>query len=143
MKKIMIDMDGVLADFMDSYNKKFVKNKIEYPQSQYGFFKDLIPMKNAISSLRRLQEKYDVWILTAPSVMNPMCYTEKREWIEKNFDIDLCHKLIISYDKSLIIGDYLIDDSTCNKQNEFVGEFIHFGSDNFKDWDEICKYFNV
>lgn len=143
MKKVMIDMDGVLCNFQKSYDEKFVKNKIEYPQSQYGFFRELEPIHNAIESVRKLQTKYDVWILTAPSVLNPLCYSEKREWIEKHFDIDLCYKLIISPDKSLIKGDFLIDDMNTNGQDCFDGEWIEFGGEQFKNWEVVCNYLNV
>ena len=54
-------------------------------------------------------DKFDMWFLTAPSIKNPMSYAEKRVWIETNsFPPE---RLIICPDKSLLKGDYLIDDN--------------------------------
>ena len=85
MKKIVyIDMDDVLCDFIGNYNKAKQSNpEIEYPQSKKGFLINLPPLKNAVESVEKLKSKYDVYVLTAPSVFNPVCYSEKREWVEK------------------------------------------------------------
>ena len=44
-------------------------------------------------------------------------------------------RLIISQNKHLNIGDYLIDDRTANGVGQFRGEYIHFGSEKFPDWN--------
>ena len=143
MKRIYIDMDGVLADFYGAFRQKKSQDKtIEYPQSKTGFFESLDPIKNAIDAYNHLDKHFDVWVLTAPSVLNPLCYTEKRLWIEKHLGIDRCHKLIIAPDKSLLKGDYLIDDTITKGQTEFEGELIHFGQEKFKDWYSIIEFFD-
>lgn len=44
-------MDGVLCDYEKAYNIKLQENpEIKYPQSQYGFFRGLKPIKGALSS---------------------------------------------------------------------------------------------
>ena len=73
--------------------------------------------------------------------MNPLSYTEKRLWIEKYFGLEWCKKLILAYDKSLLKGDYLIDDSVGKGQLEFEGELIQIGTDKFPDWKSIINYF--
>jgi 5'-nucleotidase len=141
MKRIYIDMDGVLAKFLKrqlEVKRKFPN--LQYPQSQYGFFSRLEPIENAIESVIELNKHYDVWFLTRPSFNNIHCYSEKAEWILNYFGFDLLQKLIICGDKSLVKGDYLIDDSTIHGQTEFEGELILFGSDKFKDWIEVKKY---
>jgi len=139
-------MDGVLCDFYGAHKKAIMKNPHnKFPQSEYGFFANLEPLPVAIKAVKRLMasEEYEVYILTAPSVMNPLCYTEKRIWIEKYFGMELVNKFIITPNKGLSKGDYLIDDNTSGRgQNLFEGELIHFGSDEFPNWKEVLIYLN-
>ncbi|RDL44156.1 hypothetical protein DN730_11020 [Marinomonas piezotolerans] len=143
---IYIDMDDVLCDFTGAHKKAIKCNpKVLYPQSQYGFFANLEPIPNAIESVIFLinSEHFDPYILTAPSIKNPLCYTEKRIWIEKHFGLEFVNKLIISPNKCLLKGRYLIDDNAQGKgQDAFEGELIHFGSETFPSWREVNQYLN-
>ena len=88
-------------------------------------------------------EYFTIYILTAPSIKNPLCYIEKRLWIEDNFGLEMVKKLIISPNKGLNKGDYLIDDNEFGKgQENFEGKLIHFGSEEFINWKQILEYFN-
>lgn len=132
-------MDDVLCDYVAERNKKLLENPdILYPQSQYGFFTNLEPIEGAIEGVNYLRTKFDVYILTRPSYKNPLCYTEKRIWIEKHFGLEFCKNLIIAYDKSLLRGDYLIDDV---RWDDFEGKQLLFGSDEFKNWEKVKEYF--
>jgi len=141
---VYVDMDDVLADFSKGHAKALKINPHnKYPQSEYGFFSGLGYISNAICCMGQLirSPNYDVYILTAPSVMNPLCYTEKRLWIEKHFGMAMVNKLIISPNKGLNKGHYLIDDNISGKgQENFEGEVIHFGSDKFKGWGSVIDY---
>lgn len=142
--RIYIDMDNVLCDYQTAYNKAIKENpEIKYPQSQYGFFRNLEPIRFAVQAFESLTKYYDTWILTAPSTRNPLCYSEKREWVERYLGFDSVEKLIISPDKSLLIGDYLIDDIEAGKakQNQFKGTLIVFGCEKFNDWMDVLEYF--
>ena len=81
------------------------------------FFKQLEPLDGAIEVVNYLRsvDTLDVYILTAPSVLNPHSYSEKRIWIENHFDLKFCEKLIISSNKGLLKGDILIDDYASGK----------------------------
>ena len=144
-KIIYIDMDDVLCNFSKARAKALeIEPETIYPQSQYGFFRNLEPMEEAIKSVHTLldDDKFDVYILTAPSVLNPMCYTEKRDWVEKHLGMDMAHRLIISPHKNLNKGDYLIDDNIEGKGQERVeGTLIHFGSNDYPDWNSVMDYF--
>lgn len=142
--RIYIDMDDVLCDFTSAYKNMRIKYpEIKYPQSQYGFFRNLKPMERAVNTFKMLSNTFDVWILTAPSTYNPMSYTEKREWVENHLGFDVCEKLIISPDKSLLKGSYLIDDLASGraKQDKFEGDLIVFGQEPYENWGKVYDYF--
>lgn len=138
--KVMVDMDDVQCGFTDAYNFA-IGNKPEqkYPQAEMDFFRKLKPIEGSINAMNKLYNstKYDLWILTRPSIHNPLCYTEKRLWVEDHLGIDFCKKLILSPDKNLINGDYLIDDQPWG---DFPGEQILFGSEKFPTWLEVLNY---
>lgn len=140
-KRVYVDMDGVLCDYAGAYKRDIESNPTQiYPQSQFGFFLNLEPLENAIETFKMLEKHFDMWILTRPSVYNVMCYTEKAMWVKNHLGFDIQCKTIIACDKSLLKGDFLIDDTTQFGQTEFEGEFIHFGTDKFPDWKTIRNY---
>lgn len=138
---IYIDMDDTICQLQPALAKARQNNPdIKYPQSVLGFFEALEPIPGAIEAVTELRAKADIYILTAPSVRNPLCYSEKRLWIEKHFDLDFCHRLIISPNKGLLKGDILVDDYDHGKgQENFTGRLIHFGSEYYPDWGAVLK----
>lgn len=145
-KIIHIDMDDTLCDYRALYHHDMQRNpERQYPQSREGFFLELAPIVDAIDSVKHLRALgHKIYFLTAPSYKNPHCYTEKRLWIEKYFGLEICKNLIIAENKSLVMGDYLIDDrAEGRQQNNFVGELIHFGSERFPSWLEVIAFFNA
>jgi 5'(3')-deoxyribonucleotidase len=141
-KLIYVDMDGVLADFITPFLKERMENPGQpYPHSQYGFFMNLEPIKDSIESFKMLEEHFDMWILTRPSVQNTLCYTEKAIWVKEKLGLHIQRKTVMCCDKSLLKGDFLIDDTLEYGQTEFEGELLHFGSDNkFPDWKTVVDY---
>ena len=143
-KKILyIDMDDVLCNYTSAFQIiREQQPEVEFPQSVPGFFENLKPMTSAVNSFLELAGRFDVHILSAPSVFNPLCYTEKRIWVENHLGFEFTHNLILATNKGLLKGDYLIDDYVAGRgQENFEGELIHFGSDNYPDWLSIMKYF--
>jgi 5'(3')-deoxyribonucleotidase len=142
-KLIYIDMDGVLCD----YRKNYIKHKeqfpeVVYPQSQYGFFLDLEPIPGSIEAFLKLSSIHDVWILTAPSFMNPLSYAEKNVWVRKYLGPEYVKRLIMCPNKSLMKGDYLIDDNEwSNWQGDFEGELLLIGSEKFPDLNSTLTFF--
>ena len=145
MKIVYIDMDDTLCDFTWSHSFHTMKNpEVKYPQSQWGFFSSLYPLEGAIEAVNALldSKEYSPHILTAPSIKNPLCYTEKRVWVGNHLGMEMVDRLIISSHKNLLKGDYLIDDNISGKgQDKFEGELLHFG-ETFPDWRSIREYLN-
>ncbi len=147
MKKVIyVDMDDVLCDFKSAYDDALKKEPgIKFPQCQFDFFRKLKPLKGAIEGFKFLynNDKFDTYILSAPSVRNPLSYLEKRLWVEDYFGIEVVSKLILSTNKGLLKGNYLIDDWIIgNGQENFEGEIIHFGSEFCPTWNDVVYIFN-
>ena len=135
---VYIDLDDTLCDYKGAFIKKVKENPlIQYPQSTYGFFLDLEPLPGAIESFNELSSLFSVYIASRPSYLNPMCYTEKRVWVEKHLGLEACKKMFLAPEKKLLIGNYLIDDVI---HEGFKGEQIQFGSEKFPDWNYVLKY---
>jgi len=141
---VYIDMDDVIANFKSSFESYNSSNpEIRFPQGEIGFFENLRPIEYAIDAVNDLRQRSDfnVYILTAPSTRNVHSYSEKRIWVENNFDYEFTKRLIICSEKNLLKGDYLIDDNTNGKgQEDFSGELIHFGSKQYPNWRSVMSY---
>lgn len=146
MKKkiVYIDMDDTLCDLQAAAKAAKERNpKMPYPQAEYGFYASFDPLPGAVDAVSKLyeSEEYEPWILTAPSLVNPLCYTEKRVWVEKHLGMRMVERLIISPNKALLKGDYLIDDNIEGKGQEgFEGCLIQYGSDRYSDWSKVLKF---
>lgn len=139
-KIIYIDMDGVLCDLEKSHKLYLERDPSQpYPQSNFEFWHELDPIPHSIESFFKLEQEYNLYILSKPSIYNLMSYTGKAAWIKKNLGFQYLQKLILSCDKTLLIGDYLIDDSP-ELHKDFKGEIIPFGNDQFSTWIHITKY---
>ena len=138
---VYVDMDGVLCDFEAAYKRdRQALPEIDYPNSREGFYRGLKPISDAISAMRDLMasELFEPYILTAPSIFNPLSYTEKRLWVEENLGFDWVSRLIISPNKSLLRGEFLIDDhDSGHGQEGFNGELLQFGTPELPDWKAV------
>jgi 5'(3')-deoxyribonucleotidase len=147
MKIVYIDMDDVIVNYSKAWDaEKELNPLVRYPQSRWGFFANLEPIEGAIDACFALlgSKEYDPYILTAPSVYNALCYTEKRVSVAKYLGIQYVERLIICPHKNLCRGDYLIDDNITGKgQDKFEGELMHFGSNEYPTWAEVRKRLNV
>lgn len=139
-------MDGVLVDFgygvhhsnaFMSEPKRWTGRVDEIP----GIYRDLPPMKGAVEAVSELRKSglYDMFVATTNSWGNPYGATDKRFCIEKHFGDTFYKRLVITHNKNLLIGDYLVDDRTKNGAGEFSGEHIHFGSETYPDWDSVLN----
>ena len=142
--RVLIDMDGVIANFekhlMDIYKKDYPDLPIlpgdqrrglfidKQYRKEFGhdaclamqdimtrqnFFKDLEPIPEAVHAVNQLLKSplYDCSICTAPITHNKYCTSEKMEWIKTHFGSKFHRKVIITNDKTVVHGDFLLDDN--------------------------------
>ena len=143
MKILYVDMDGVLVEPNSALSKISEKNKLEFKNQLYNmpnFFSLMSPKEGAIEAFKKLSKIYETYILTAAPWDNPTAANDKIEWVKKYLPKEAHKRVIISHNKNLCLGDYLIDDNTRNGTSEFKGEHIHFGTEKFPDWDTVLKY---
>lgn len=152
-KVIFIDMDGVLVDFAKEFEKiksesKIPQNLINIPDKIPNIYKNPPVFKDAKYAVDKLISSniYDLFIATTAPWNNPMSFTHKRLWIEKNFGDIFKKKMFITNRKDLLIGDFLIDDRLANGAKNFQGELLRFGYDyerkiwnKYKDWHSILE----
>jgi 5'-nucleotidase len=139
---IYIDMDGVVANFPKKWKATFGTELDLYaiPPTPEGFYRDLELIDGAYESVKILSEYFDVYFLSTAEWNNISSWVDKRLWIEENFGKLGHKKLILSHNKSLNVGKYLIDDRAIDTNVAFTGEFIHFSSNKFPDWPSVVRY---
>jgi len=138
---IYIDMDGVLVNYQEHLDEMLAKGMNQFQiYKMKGVFENLKPMPGAISAFNSLALYFDVYILSTPMWSNPDSWAGKRIWVEKNLGENAKKKLILSHNKGLVKGKYLIDDREANGVLDFEGEHIKFGSETYPDWNEVLNY---
>lgn len=144
MKKIIyVDMDNVLVDFPTGI-AKLDETSLEKYKGAYddtpGIFSLMEPVTDAIESVTFLSNHFDVYILSTAPWENSSAWSDKLLWIKKYLPQVMYKKLIISHNKHLNKGDYLIDDRLKNGADRFTGELIQFGQEKFKTWKIVIDY---
>ncbi len=140
-KIVLVDMDGVIAEFDQAWIKAYYsyypektlpinKSKcgcyFEHPvwsdpttnlemykvlYNYLNLFYILDPIPNALRSIKEMEKcGYTIFFCSHPTVENSTCASDKYEWLKKHFGLEYAKKLILTQDKTVIYGDYLIDD---------------------------------
>ena len=142
-KRIYVDMDGVIVDFDSGVNRLNHLTRAKYaakPKNAPGVYALMDPVPGAIDAITRLADKFDVYILSTAPWDNPTSWSDKLNLVKQQLGDRFKKKLILTHNKALLIGDFLIDDWGKHGTSEFQGEWIQFGSPQFPDWDAIEKY---
>jgi 5'-nucleotidase len=136
--RILVDMDGVIADFDQEFLRHWRKRHPDkfyvpveerrtfYVRDQYpvdlqsliteillapDFFESMLPVPGAKEALEEMAAKgIEVFICTSPFTSYSNCVLEKYKWVEKYLGPAWVNKIILTKDKTLIRADYLIDD---------------------------------
>lgn len=140
VRKCLLDMDGVLADFLGGVSKRhnrplpyvdlkwlgiwdtekgwgITPEEFWAPVDDFEFWEGLEKTPEADKIVKLAEEKFgpqNVAILTAPS-KSPFCFTGKRAWLEKNYP-QFLGKIIFGSAKEFLAhpNSYLIDDRDKN-----------------------------
>ena len=142
-KRLYFDMDGVIVDFASALELQSEETLKEYEgrlDEIPGLFSQMKPMPGALEAVRRLNERYDCYILSTAPWNNPSAWSDKVAWITEHLDDVFHKKMIITHCKHLCKGNYLIDDRDKHGASEFEGEWIHFGSERFPNWETVLEY---
>lgn len=139
-KIVLVDMDGVLCDYdmKAALMPQWLKDKHYDCHGIPGFYRDLEPMPGALEAFDWLNEHFDVYICSSPSWRNPSSWIDKRLWVDNVLGEKARKKLILTHNKGLVRGDYLIDDNVWNGVEDFKGEHIHFGTE--MNWKSVVEY---
>lgn len=137
--RILIDMDGVIADFEGDFlrrwkelhpDKPFIpleERKGFYVREQYpkefrehisdiyhapGFYQNLPPIPGALAALKEIKSSANtVFLCTSPMLPKyENCVLEKYHWVYEHLGTDWVNNIILTRDKTVVKADILIDD---------------------------------
>ncbi|WP_335966872.1 5'(3')-deoxyribonucleotidase [Galbibacter sp. PAP.153] len=164
-KRLLIDMDGVLADTYLQFfrleatvtGKQVLHNDIiglaegdAFPNyKKYihndGFFRDAPVIDDAVEVMEKLNKIYEIFIVSS-AMEFPNSLREKYDWLQEHFPFLHWKQIILCGSKIPVQGDILIDDHFKNL-NPFQGKTLLFtqphnmGRDNghyrVDNWREI------
>lgn len=135
---VLVDQDGVLADFEQAFfqvwsaaghpwpaippaaRRSFyvrddyplaARPQVEAIYTAPGFYRGLPPVAGAVAALQRmLALGIDVRICTSPLGAYRHCVLEKYEWVDEHLGPDFVARMVVTKDKTIVRGDVLIDD---------------------------------
>jgi 5'-nucleotidase len=135
---ILVDMDGVLCDWSGLFEARLLEHypHLDFPflrenktwdmgrgvddpgreainaiKALKGFYWDLAPIPGGKEALEEMVAMgYDVSICTSPWVPNETCASDKLNWLEHHIGKGWGDRAIITGDKTVVRGDFLIDD---------------------------------
>jgi 5'-nucleotidase len=142
--RLIVDMDDVLADatgkMIDLYEKEFgvrvtresmnhKEDREKFPDNhdavyrfvfQKGFFRTMTVNEHSQEVMKELNKKYDVFIVSS-AMEFPNSLSEKLEWLNEHFPFLHWKQFVFCGRKSIVHGDYMIDDLPHNLET-FNGE---------------------
>ena len=116
--------------------KKYAANLDEAP----GIFGLMSPKPDAIESFIELTSLFDTYVLSTAPWENDTAWIDKLNWVKRHLGQHAHKRLILSHNKHLNKGDYLVDDRLANGADKFAGEHIHFASEKYPDWKAVMQY---
>jgi len=143
-KRLLIDMDGVLANVYSQFirmefeetgiilNPENLNGKKEseaFPHFEKHvrskeFFRTVPRMEGAVDGLNYLNNKYNLYIVSS-ATQYPDSLLEKYQWLNEFFPYISWEQMIFCGRKDPITGDIMIDDHT-NNLDHFDGQRIMF-----------------
>lgn len=134
----LVDQDGVVADFDRSFFEAAEKNprlrglmthekrksfmvEDDYPAEVAkelteiyhapGFFLSLHPVQGSIEAIKEMKSLgHHVIVCSTPLTRHDPCVREKYTWMDNHFGPEGSKMLILTKDKTVVRGRYLVDD---------------------------------
>lgn len=174
MQRIALDMDDVLADtlgaqlawFRDRHGYRWTRadlagkalfEDVAAPAHvaehlavlrEGSFFGDLPVMPGAVEVVRRLVQRYEVFVASAATEF-PGSFLPKFRWLERHFPFLPASRVVFCGDKSIVQADFLVDDNA-HRFPGFRGERILFdaphnvgqtGLRRVTAWPDVARLF--
>lgn len=173
MKRIVVDMDDVMADatgqlltyYHNEFGIKLTRESLqhkdefqafpeEHRQIVYqfvfrnNFFRQMTVKDDCVRVMERLNQKFEVFIVSS-AMEFPNSLSEKFAWLQEHFPFLHWKQFVFCGRKSIVHGDYMIDDLPHNLEG-FNGEKLLFTAphnlhhNNFRrmnSWQEVENYF--
>ena len=146
-KVVYFDMDNTLVNFdsgihqLSDYQKEKYSGRLDEVPGIFAIMNPIDEMVELFNTMSE-DERFDCYVLSTSPWENPTAASDKIEWI-KNYLPKAYKRVILSHNKHLNVGDYLIDDRTANGAGEFGGELIQYGTDEFPNAESIKNYLGV
>jgi 5'(3')-deoxyribonucleotidase len=173
MKRIAVDMDEVLADALGEHLARYNRDhgesitkdqlhgkglwdlvsadrhaRLEAYLRSDDFFENLPVVEDSQDVLAKLAKHYEIFVATA-AMEFPNSFGSKYRWLRKHFSFIPPVNYVFCGDKSILLADYLIDDSYRHFK-KFSGKGILFsaphnaritGVHRVSTWREIEEFF--
>lgn len=96
----------------------------------------------ASKAVRYLAARFDLQFVISGDADSWKEMDLKRRWLETNIGVPSWNRVTLTTHKELLMGDYLIDryPQSCGGDG-FMGTLIEFGSDTFKNWNDVMVFF--
>lgn len=144
MKRLAVDMDGVLADVYQQFIRKHYEESGEllsidtmaglhegqvFPHARKhvtskGFFDDIPVVPNSREVLEELNRHYKVYVVSA-AMEFPLSLGEKQQWLDRHFPFIGWRQRVFCGSKEIIKADIMVDDYFKNLDS-FEGETYLF-----------------
>lgn len=97
----------------DVYTELTERQIFDFTQKK-GFFATIPPVEGAIEALKKIEAggRFEPFLCSAPDAdyEELFCHTEKADWVNRHLGKYWLKRMILTNDKTVINGDWLIDD---------------------------------
>jgi 5'(3')-deoxyribonucleotidase len=172
MKRLIIDMDDVIADatgqfiayYEDRFGVRVARESLNHQDEGHGFpanheeiqqfpfqkdfFRTMKPNAGSQEVIAALNQKYDLFVVSA-AMEFPQSLPEKLDWLGEYFPFLSWRQIVFCGSKTVVHGDFMIDDLPYNLEG-FNGEkFIFTAPHNLQiekfsrlnNWNEVGRKF--
>ncbi|WP_371088930.1 hypothetical protein [Weissella confusa] len=144
--KLFLDMDNVLVDTLLILNAiDMAGETVAKPDQIPGIFRDLPPVPGAIDAVNKLNDYFELYILSTAPWQNVSAWQDKLIWLQHHFGDDekspFYKRVILAHDKSLARtpGGILVDDRPYHGASgwddaEMDSQWIQYGYEPKMTW---------